>query len=358
MSDEPASEVWILGATGRSGRAVAGRLAGTDVSLVLVGRDPHRLAQTAGAVGGDVRTLVAGSPEEIVAQVGRQRPTVVVNTIGPFTETTLPIARACLSGSHYVALANDVIAVSGLFGLHGQAVAAGRTLVTGAGFGVLGTESVVAMLCRDRPGPDRVRVDAVASVEIEAGVVGEALAATVVDGLPHGGRRYEDGLLVRTRLGADLARLTLPDGAAVTTVGVPTGELVAAQRTSGAPFVIAASSEVPTGRATRAILPLAGLLLSVPSVRRFARRRLARVRLTARPRPRAHSWGHAAVRWPDGTSREGWLRTGEAMTFTVAAVAEVTLRLARGNADAGAYTPAAAFGPEIAVDAGGEFVLD
>lgn len=32
--------------------------------------------------------------------------------------------------------------------------------------------------------------------------------------------------------------------------------------------------------------------------------------------------------------------------------------LARGDAPAGAYTPAEAFGPELAVDAGGEFLLD
>ena len=37
-------EVWILGATGRIGRAVAARLAGTDVSPVLVGWNPDRLA--------------------------------------------------------------------------------------------------------------------------------------------------------------------------------------------------------------------------------------------------------------------------------------------------------------------------
>lgn len=82
----------------------------------------------------------------------------------------------------------------------------------------------------------------------------------------------------------------------------------------------------------------------------------ARVRLTARPRPRAHSWGHAVVRWPEGTEREGWLRAGDAMDFTVAAVAEVVARLLRAGAPAGAYTPCAAFGPGVAVEAGGEFV--
>ena len=43
--------------------------------------------------------------------------------------------------------------------LHEAAVAAGRTLVPGAGFGVAATESVVAMLCAGRPIPERVRTD-------------------------------------------------------------------------------------------------------------------------------------------------------------------------------------------------------
>jgi short subunit dehydrogenase-like uncharacterized protein len=146
--------------------------------------------------------------------------------------------------------------------------------------------------------------------------------------------------------------------AVVSTVGVPTGELHAVLIASGAPSVIATSSEVPTTRAMRAILPLASTLMSIPPLRRFATRRLASIRLSRRPRPREHSWGHAVVRWPDGTTREGWLRTNDCMTFTVAVVVEVAARLARGDARPGAYTPAAAFGPDIAIDVGGEFILD
>jgi hypothetical protein len=46
---------------------------------------------------------------------------------------------------------------------------------------------------------------------------------------------------------------------------------------------------------------------------------------------------------------------GDAMDFTAAVLVEVTLRLARGDGPPGAYTPAAAFGPGIAADAGGTF---
>ena len=351
------NDVWIVGATGRVGRAVVARLVESNIVPVLVGRDRQRLSQVAASHEKELRTIVAGSPEEMATEISQQRPAVVINTIGPFTETALLIARACLPCSHYIDLANDVIAVSALLDLHEKAVAAGCTLVTGAGFGVLATESVVLKLCRDRPTPDRVRTDALASVSIEAGVIGEALAATIIDGLPYGGRSYKNGRLVRNRIGSSLSTITLPDGSRVAAASVPFGELVAAQRASGAPNVLAASSEVPSGPAVRAMLPLASALAHLKPLRTFAKRRLARLKISARERPREHSWGHASVQWPDGTHQEGWLRTGDAQEFTAAVATEVAKRLLTGEGRPGAYTPGALFGPELAEAAGGAFLL-
>ena len=61
--------------------------------------------------------------------------------------------------------------------------------------------------------------------------------------------------------------------------------------------------------------------------------------------------------WPDGTTREGWLRAGEGMDFTAAVVAETAARLARGEGKPGAHTPASALGPDVAEAAGGTFLL-
>jgi short subunit dehydrogenase-like uncharacterized protein len=351
-------EIWILGATGRIGRAVAARLAGTDVSLVLVGRDPDRLAAAAVSIDDRIGTLVARSPEEAEAEITRHHPAAVINTIGPFARTAVPIARPCLPGGHYLDLANGIVAVPALLGLHEEAIAAGSTLITGAGFGVLATEALVAELCQGQPSPTTVRVDALPSVELKAGTLGQALAASIVEGLPAGGRRYEGGHLVRAKLGGDPQRITLPDGQVLGVGNVPTGELHAAWIASGAPSVTATSSEAPTGRPVRAILPLAGAPMSIPSLRRFATRRLAAVRIKPRPRPRQHSWGHAVISWPDGTTREGWLRAGDAMDYTAAVAAEIAARLAHSDAPPGAYTPAAAFGPLIAASVGAELILD
>ncbi|MEU6096712.1 hypothetical protein [Streptomyces sp. NPDC047079] len=351
-----ADQVWILGATGRSGRAIAARLAAGPLPPVLVGRDPERLRELAGTLGGTPRTVPAGSVDAVVAQLARHAPTVVVNTIGPFTETAAQIARACPPGTHYVDLANELTAVAGLLGLRDEAIAAGRCLVTGAGFGVLATESVVLKLCENRPPATRVRVDALPMTESAGGFVGSGLAASIVESLALGGRRYEHGRLVRARLGADAERFALPDGSTAHTLGVPTGELEAAHRAGGAPFVVAASGALPSGWAVRAVLPVAALLLSRPVLRRTAERRLARV--PSRGRGGEFSWARARMWWADGRTREGWLRTGAAMEFTAAVGAEVASRLARGEGRPGTHTPGSLFGPELAVKAGGTFLLD
>ena len=89
------------------------------------------------------------------------------------------------------------------------------------------------------------------SKPLACGTVGTALAGSLLHGLPgvpgggrYSGRRYAGGRLMAAPFGGDPARLALPDGTQVTTVGAPLGELLAAQRASGAPEVIAATSEL------------------------------------------------------------------------------------------------------------------
>jgi short subunit dehydrogenase-like uncharacterized protein len=345
-------DIWILGATGRVGRAVAQRLVGQGANLVLVGRDETRLRN----LGIAARLVVADGAESTASEIVRQRPAVVVNTIGDYATTASAIARAGLPGTHYLDLANDVLALQRLLALHDEAVAAGSTLVTGVGFGVLATEAVVAALCEGQPTPRSVRVDAMASVAIEAGTVGTALAASIVDALVGGGRRYTNGRLVKAPMAADPREIVLPDGETVTSMTTPTGELIAAHAVSNAPFVVATTSLASIGPAARAALPVLRALVSIPAVRRFAIKRLASVAVKASPPPRANSWGHAVVEWSDGTSREGWLRTGPEYANDV--VAEVAVRLARGEGKPGAYTPAALFGPDLATVGGANFILD
>ena len=44
--------IWVLGATGKGGRAIASELIGNDADVVLIGRDRDRLATVAASLGG------------------------------------------------------------------------------------------------------------------------------------------------------------------------------------------------------------------------------------------------------------------------------------------------------------------
>lgn len=290
----------------------------------------------------------------------------MIDTIGPFSETAFPIARACLPGAHYVDISNELFSVIALLGLHDEAASSGRTFVTGAGFGVLATESIVLKLCEGQPPAASVRVDAMATVEAEPGHIGSALAATIVDVLAAGGRRYEHGQLVRSRLLSDLESLALPDGSCVKTATGPSGELEAARRASGAALAVAASSMVPASPMLRAVLPAVLPLLRIRPLRHLAIRQIAAIELKPKQqsevkpqgRRREFSWAHARVQWASGANREGWLRTGDAHIFATNVAVEVAKRLVRDGGRPGAYTPGALFGPALAVDVGGQFFLD
>jgi short subunit dehydrogenase-like uncharacterized protein len=199
MTDDDRKSVWVLGASGRTGRAVVARLAArSDVAVVAVGRSESRLASVQAAVTQPVRLEVLSSADGMAEAIRRERPYLVINLMGEYATTGALIARACMPGGAYVDLANDLQGVGALLAMSHDAVRAGSSLVTGAGFGVVATESVVARLCEGRAVPSLVRVDALASWATEDGVVGEAFAATSIAVITSGGRVYRDGRITRT----------------------------------------------------------------------------------------------------------------------------------------------------------------
>jgi len=352
-------EIWVLGATGRTGKAIAKRVRDAGLTPVLVGRDRARLESFAaelGAVSGTAPRLVVGTLDETLAELAVSQASVVVSTVGPFVTTAPSVIAALPAGAHYVDINNEIDAIEYALSLHDSSIAAGRTLVSAAGFGVLGTESVVLELCKDQPTPASVRVDALPSVATEPGFMGAALAGTIVDGFRAGGRRVRGNRFVSSTPGGEVETVTTPDGHVLKTSSFPSGDLLTAWRASGAPDVVCGSSEISIPAVARAAMPAILGVMRSTRLRRFATNRLARMKFAVGPRPREFSWSHARIKWPDGTMREGWLRSGDGMDFTADVAAEVAVRLARGEGKPGAYTPGQLFGPSLATDVGSTLV--
>ena len=354
LEDELLREVWILGATGRIGSSVARLLAGQDVSVALVGRDGSRLERLATELQGKARTIVAGSFDAMLAELGRGSPAVVLNTIGPFAQTALAVIGAA-DDAHYLDLSNELTAALDTLALDGEAKRRNRTLVTGAGWGVLGTEAVVLKLCEGEVPASSVRVDNQAAID-EAGPLGEAIGATIVDAMRSGGSCYKDGKLIPAQAWGAPLKLTAPDGHSFTSGSMPVAEMEAARRASGAPDVVSAAGAAPSAPVLRwLVFPLMVTMMKLEFVRRAAGKQFAKMPSPARANE--HSWARAHVEWPDGRRKEGWLRAGEGMEFTARIAATIAKRLLDGEGRPGAFTPGALFGPDLALDAGATFVL-
>ena len=348
------NEVWITGGVGRIGSAVARELVAKGIAVVLLGRDQRRLDDVAGKLGGRVRTIVAGSFEDMLTKLKAGNPAVVVNTVGPFARTALPVIRA--SGkAHYLDLSNELNAAIDTLAQHDAAVTQKRTYVTGAGWGVLGTESVVLKLCEGEPPAQTVRVDNQAQTD-EAGPLGEAIGATIADAMAAGGMRYRGGRLVPAQAGGEPLKLTAPDGYSFTTGSMPTGELEAARRASGAPDAVSAAGAAPTAPIVRfVVFPMMAALMKIGFMRKAGAKQFAK--MPSPKRANEASWAHARITWPGGQAKDGWLQAGEGMDFTARIAAAVAARLLAGEGQSGAYTPGALFGPDLVSEAGAHFVL-
>lgn len=357
MSDETAAHaIWVLGATGRTGREIAFRLSEQGFDLVLAGRDRARLEAVAATLPRHPRVVV-GTLDENLAELRSSDAAVVVSTVGPFVDTAERVYAALPAGAHYVDINNEYDVIRAALDRHEQFVAEGRTVVSASGFGVLAIEAIARKLMEGRPPAARVRVDAAASVAGDGGRMGDALAGTITDGFRVGGLRVSGGELVKDNPASAPLTLTTPDGDTLRTGSFPSGELLTAWRATGAPEVICGSTAMGLGTGARAVIPVAAFVMRNAGLRRWLTGRLASMTLKAAPAPRAHSWSHARIEWSDGTVREGWLRLAEGMNVTADVAAAVAAKLARGLGKPGAYTPAELFGPELAEELGGAFVL-
>jgi short subunit dehydrogenase-like uncharacterized protein len=134
-------------------------------------------------------------------------------------------------------------------------------------------------------------------------------------------------------------------------VAAPLADLVAAQRT-GIPNVIAGVPAPPwLAPVLGWLMPLLVGLARLPAVRRFVERRALRRRA-----PRAAAASAAPRRsfvWAEATDAQGTsaalLELGEGYRFAASALVRAAERLTE-EPRAGAFTPAAAFGPDFVLE--------
>jgi hypothetical protein len=124
----------ILGGYGNFGKRIAELLARQDVALIIAGRDDTKAAEL-------LRRLPAGSASaaifdvktDLARQLALLRPTVVVNTCGPFQNADYSVAETCIAaGTPYIDLADGRDFVNGIGRLDQAAKKQNLAVISGA----------------------------------------------------------------------------------------------------------------------------------------------------------------------------------------------------------------------------------
>jgi short subunit dehydrogenase-like uncharacterized protein len=335
---------WLLyGANGYTGTLIARLAVARGERPVLAGRSGPKVAALADELGLDHRVFGLADPDAI--RRGLDGMTAVAHCAGPFSATAGPMARSCVNaGVHYADITGEIEVFEDLHGLHDRAKEAGSVLLPGAGFDVVPTDCVAAMLAESLPGASRLDLAFVAG-----GGPSPGTAKTAIEGMRHGGQARIDGVIKTVPLGWRTIRAGFPSGPRTVT-SVPWGDVSTAFYSTGIRDITTYTLVPPAAMRAGRILGLDRLLRLGPAARlaQAAAGRASGPDEQRRARTRAEVWGRASA---GEQAVHAALTAPNAYDLTADSVVRVMTRI--GSVAPGTHTPSTAFGPRYVTELDG-----
>ena len=326
---------WLIyGANGYTGELVARLAATRGERPVLAGRRAEPVAVLAADLGLD--HVVVDLGDEAALRAALDGVDAVAHCAGPFSATAEPMVRACLAtGTHYLDVTGEVAVFESIYAQDAAAREAGVVLLPGAGFDVVPTDCLAAMLAAELP-------DAT-SLEIAFRVPGGMSPGTwktSLEGAAAGGLRRVEGKLVESPPGVPSREVPFPSRPR-TVGGIRWGDLASGYRSTGIP-TITTYTVLPGRPGAAKVLsgPLKRLMRLGP-VRKLAGRRTTGPSAETRASTTCEVW--VEVRNAAGEARSATLTGPNAYDLTADAVLRAVRRLP--EAAPGAHTPSSALGP-------------
>ncbi len=126
--------VLILGGYGNFGKRIAAALVASNLPVIIAGRACAKAEALAVSLGVLAKAACLDAhASDLAAQLAALKPSVVVNTCGPFQNADYRVAEACIaSGVHYIDLADGRDFVTGITVLDAAAKAKGVSVIAGA----------------------------------------------------------------------------------------------------------------------------------------------------------------------------------------------------------------------------------
>ncbi|MCC8244773.1 saccharopine dehydrogenase family protein [Saccharothrix luteola] len=322
----------VYGAYGFTGTLVAELAVRRGLRPVLAGRDAAKVRPLAERLGLEHRVFDLHDAADALQDVE-----AVAHCAGPFSSTSGPMVDACLATkTHYVDITGEIDVFEAVSRRDEDAKRAGVVLLPGAGFDVVPTDCLAAMLHDALPTATHLDLAFVVQGGASTGT-----ALTAVEGSGGGGRARVGGEIRGVRLGH--RRRTAHFRDRPREVGaIPWGDVSTAYRSTGIPNITTFTT-IPgvLGK----LQPLTAPLLRTDVAQRLGRalaRRIGGPSGPTRAKTRCEVFGEV---WDDDGHRVRAALTGpNAYDLTADSVIKAVQRLA--GTTPGAHTPSSAFGSD------------
>jgi short subunit dehydrogenase-like uncharacterized protein len=283
----------IYGAYGYTGELIAREAVRRGQRPILAGRSEQKLLPLAKELGLEHRAFDVAQAPQALAGV-----TVLLNCAGPFATTVRPFVEACLHHRvHYVDITGEIPVFQFCHSQDALAKQAGIILCPGAGFDIVPTDCLAALLKEHLPDACEINLAFSSGSRLSHGT-----AKTMIENLGKGGMIRRNGELVPVPSGYRLRRIPFTSGTRWTAT-IPWGDVFTAGISTGVPnTLVYVATPLAIGLAMRAINPLRGILRTQLAKRWLGR--LVERRFAGGPHERSRS-RHPAEVWGEAINPEG-----------------------------------------------------
>jgi short subunit dehydrogenase-like uncharacterized protein len=339
----------LYGSYGYTGQLIADLAEQYGVRPILAGRNHGRVSEQAQRLGLAHRSFALTDPAAI--DEGLRDIDVVLHCAGPFSQTSQPMADACIRKRvHYLDITGEIEVIEALAARDGDARTAGVMLMPGTGFDVVPSDCLALHLKQRLPNAKHLMLGIRGT-----GPLSHGTATTMVEHRARGGLIRRDGQLVKVPTAWRTRFIDYGDGKLRTAITIPWGDVATAYRTTGIPNIEVYAAVPKVTRYTAVAARYAGPLLATSLVKSLLKRRI-----DARPtgpdkaelaRGASYVWGR--VEDASGNAEEARVRGPNGYTLTAHSALLILRRVLARDFAPGFQTPALRYGADFILEVPG-----
>lgn len=346
----PREGLLLYGANGYTGRLILETALARGIRVTIAGRRREAIEPLASKRGVGFRVFDLGDRAAAIREISSFG--ALLLAAGPFSATSAPALDACLAAkTAYLDITGEVEVFEALFARDPEARDAGIAVLPGAGFDVVPSDCLAALLAEALPSAVRL------ALAFRGFGASPGTARTMLESLPRGSLVRREGELVRVPAAWKTREVPFRDRVR-TAMTVPWGDLSTAWRSTGIPnietYAAASPRAIRMARRMRAFAPLLGWRPVRAIAARIVAARIKGPTEEDRVRERSQLWGRAEA--ADGRAVEARMETLEGYAFTAEASVECAVRMLAGDVSPGVTTPSLAFGSRFAASLRGTIV--